>query len=175
MFVFKTTQTEKVIKTEKAANTLKSAGLALVLTLAGATASVANDSPAWTAKAGTIPVTVTLTDIVPEGVDGGPIYISIQTREDYQSFNGFGGVIKNAPLGTATATVKVDEPGEYAVSIWHDRDNDGRFSMDENYNVLDSWGASGTVSARAMPTFDDVKIDIPNMGTEVTIAMLNPA
>lgn len=88
---------------------------------------------------------------------------------------GFGGVIKTAVAGDMTATYYVDAPGEYSVSVWHDRDDDGRFSMTETHQVLDSWGASGTPPQNEAPTFDDVKITVPNMGTDVTINMINPS
>ncbi len=161
---------------------LKSIGLASAITLVSAmtfvSPSFAADAPEWKQKRGDIPVVVTLTDVVPasksEGKTGGPIYVSIQTRKDYSSMKGFGGVIKAAEAGVMTATHHVDTPGEYAVSIWHDRDDDGRFSMTDSYEVLDSWGASGTPPTDTKTTFDDVKISVPNMGTNVTINMVNP-
>jgi len=84
-------------------------------------------------------VTVTLTDVLPAGATGGTIYVSIQSQTDYQSMKGFGGIIQKAEAGEMTATFHVDEPDEYSVSVWHDRDNDGRFSMTESYEILDSW------------------------------------
>ena len=162
-----------VLNETKSKRTLRAAVLGHSLLLVSAMTSFAADTPPWK-KAGDIPVTVTLTDVLPEGPAGGPIYVSIQTRQDYQSMKGFGGIIQNAEAGQMTATFTVDEPSEYSVSVWHDRDDDGRFSMDETYNILDSWGASGTPPENQKPGFDDVKIDIPNMGTNVTIAMINP-
>ncbi|MEP3653982.1 MAG: DUF2141 domain-containing protein [Litorimonas sp.] len=152
---------------------LKASALAGSLLLVSAMTSFAADAPGWK-KTGDIPVTVTLTDVLPEGAAGGTIYVSIQTREDYQSMKGFGGIIQKAELGEMTAKFTVDEPGEYSVSVWHDRDDDGRFSMDASYNVLDSWGASGTPPKGKAPTFDDVKMTVPSMGTSVTIDMINP-
>lgn len=152
---------------------LKTIALTGTLLLASAMASVAADAPAWK-RTGDIPVTVTLTDVLPEGASGGTIYVSIQTRTDYQSMKGFGGIIQKAAAGEMTATYHVDEPGEYSVSVWHDRDDDGRFSMTETYQVLDSWGASGTPPQDRAPVFDDVKVTIPSMGTSVTIDMINP-
>lgn len=154
--------------------TVKAVALAVLMTLVGATISVAADAPGWKKTDGTIPVTVNLTDVLPEGASGGTIYVSIQTRENYRSMKGFGGIIQSAEAGDMTRTFMVDEPGEYSVSIWHDRDDDGRFSMTETYEVLDSWGASGTPPEKASPTFDDVKVMIPSMGTSVTIDMINP-
>jgi len=87
---------------------------------------------------------------------------------------GHGGTIKALTPGTMQATFKVAEPGDYAVSVWHDRDNDMRFSMDAEYKITDGWGASGTPPINRMPQFDDVKISIPNMGTSLEIEMINP-
>jgi uncharacterized protein (DUF2141 family) len=157
----------------KIGRTLSAAALAGSMLLVSAMTSFAADAPGWK-KTGDIPVTVTLIDVLPEGAAGGTIYVSIQTREDYQSMKGFGGIIKKAELGEMTAKFNVDEPGEYSVSVWHDRDDDGRFSMDASYNVLDSWGASGTPPTGKAPTFDDVKMIVPSMGTSVTIDMINP-
>jgi uncharacterized protein (DUF2141 family) len=157
----------------KKKKTLSAVTLAASILLVGATTGFAADAPAWK-KTGDIPVTVKLTDVLPEGVSGGTIYVSIQTRQDYRSMKGFGGVIKHAEAGDMTRTYHVDEPGEYSVSIWHDRDDDGRFSMTETYQVLDSWGASGTPPENASPTFDDVKVSVPSMGTTLSIDMINP-
>ena len=152
---------------------LKAAVLGGSLLLVSAMTSFAADAPGWK-KTGDIPVTVTLTDVLPEGLQGGTIYVSIQTREDYRSMKGFGGIIQKAELGDMTATFHVDEPGDYSVSIWHDRDDDGRFSMDGSYKILDSWGASGTPPKDREPSFDDVKVAIPSMGTDLSIDMINP-
>ena len=153
---------------------VKAVGLAVLISLVSAMTGFAEDTPPWKITGGTIPVTVTLTDVLPEGSTGEPIYISIQTRENYRSMKGFGGMIEKATVGEMSAIFTVDEPGDYSVSVWHDRDDDGRFSMTETYEILDSWGASGTPPTDKEPTFDDVKISIPNMGTSVTIDMINP-
>jgi len=153
---------------------VKALSLAGIISLVSAMTSFAEDAPSWKNPEGTIPVNVTLTDVLPEGLAREPIYISIQTRENYRSLKGFGGVIKKAQKGEMTVTFTVDEPGDYSVSVWHDRDDDGRFSMTETYEILDSWGASGTPPNDREPTFDDVKVSIPNMGTSVTIDMINP-
>lgn len=152
-------------------------GLAGIMTLAGATASVAVESDAtdWKIRPGNIPVTVTITNIDPAAKGNDPVYVSIQTRDEFRSMRGAGGIAPYAKTGSMTATFPVAEPGEYAVSVWHDRDGDGRFSMTEDYTVvLDSYAASGHPPKETMPTFDDVKFTVPNMGTELTVEMRNP-
>lgn len=132
----------------------------------------AGEAPDWKIKEGTIPVTVTLKGITETE---GPIYVSIQTRENYRSMKGFGGMLSEPSLGDITQTFNVDAPGNYAVSVWHDLDDDGRFSMTEDYKVLDGWGASGDVPVDREPTFDDVQIDIKESGSDVSVEMRYPA
>lgn len=175
MFVHST----ETMKTEKTFDPLVKlvgvcawAGLALMSVW---TTSAHADETDWY-QAGTIPVTVTLTDVQPVGATADDvIYVSIQTRETFRSMKGHGGILKVLTPGTMEATFNVAEPGDYAVSVWHDRDNDMRFSMAADYSITDGWGASGTPPENQMPTFDDVKINVPNMGTSVEIEMINPS
>ena len=171
MFVTYSTKTEGRA-TSKAC--LFSLAGAMACVMFGVSSSVAEDTPPWKIQGGDIPITVTLTGVLPEGSDGGPIYVSIQTRENYRSMKGFGGMIPNAEVGEMTVTYTVDEPGDYSVSVWHDRNNDGLFTMTKTYEILDSWGASGTPPTDRDPNFDDVKVSIPNMGTSISIDMINP-
>jgi len=151
--------------------TLKTAGAtACILTLSAASA-IAADIPEWKGVNGTIPVTVELSGIT---VTDGPIYVSIQKREHYMGMKGHGGIIKMATPGHMTAVYKVAEPGDYAVSVWHDINDDGVFSMDENYRILDGYGSSGTPPSDKRPTFDDVKITVESFGASVTIPMKYP-
>ena len=151
-------------------------GALLVLGVtAGATANDASVSN-WEAQNvniqdGNIPVTVTLTSITETQ---GPIYVSIQTREQYQSIKGFGGILQEASLGEMSATYNIVEPGEYAVSVWHDLDNDGRFSMTKDYQITDGWGASGDAPENRAPTFEDVKIKVETFGATVPVEMKYP-
>ena len=80
---------------------------------------------------------------------------------------GHGGMLQEASLGEMTATFNVDQAGDYAVSVWHDLNDDGIFSMSESYKILDGWGNSAEAEAEAeaevegRPSFDDVKIAVP--------------
>ena len=101
----------------------------------------------------------------------GKLYISIQKEEDYKAQRGHGGVFEVTEAGNETYTFSVPA-GLYAVSIWHDTDNDGRFSMDENWIPTDGWGMSGTPSTDKEPVFDEVKVAIASSGTSVRIPMI---
>jgi uncharacterized protein (DUF2141 family) len=154
----------------------KALAAAGMITLVSAMTSFAADASGWKKMPGTIPVTVTITNIDPAAAGDDPVYVSIQTRDEFRSMKGAGGVAPTAKVGSMTETFHVSEPGDYAVSVWHDRDGDGRFSMSEDYTVIyDSYGASGNPPADDMPTFDDVKVNIPNMGTSLSVELRNPS
>jgi len=152
--------------------TLKLLGATALLSAISVTGATAADLTNDIYAEGTIPVTVNLSDIQ---IADGPIYISIQKREEYRSMKGHGTILKLATPGHMTATVKVSEPGEYSVSVWHDMDDDLVFDMDETYHPTEGWGASGAVPIDRMPTFDDVKIKVESFGTTVAVPMVYPS
>jgi len=152
--------------------TLKASGAAALITVLSAASAIAADAAADIYEAGTIPVTVNLSDVK---IADGPIYISIQKREQYRGMAGHGAVLKLVTPGNMTATVNVAEPGDYSVSVWHDMNDDKVFGMDETYRPTEGWGASGNVPTTRMPTFDDVKISVESFGTTVSVPMIYPS
>ena len=153
----------------KMLKTLGATGLLMTISAAGATAA---DLTNEIYEAGTIPLTVNLSGVK---IADGPIYISVQKRGQYMGMKGHGTILKTATPGNMTATVKVKEPGDYAVSVWHDMDDDTVFDMDETYRPAEGWGASGNVPTDRMPTFDDVKIKIESFGTTVNVPLVYPS
>jgi uncharacterized protein (DUF2141 family) len=140
-----------------------------VTLLIGSTALAAPSK--GSAQAPTIPVTIDLSEIQ---ALSGPLYISIQKEEEFQGMRGHGGIIQSVTSATTQATYKVDVPGRYAISVWHDLNDDGVFSMDESYNIQDGWGGSGTVTQEARPTFEDSAFDVPAYGANVSVTMFYP-
>ena len=152
--------------------TLKTTGAVALLTAFSAVGATAADLTNDIYEAGTIPVTINLSDVK---IADGPIYISVQKRDQYQGMRGHGTILKTATPGNMTATVKVSEPGEYSVSVWHDMDDDTVFDMDATYRPAEGWGASGNVPTDRMPTFDDVKINVESFGATVDVPMVYPS
>lgn len=140
------------------------------LILASAALSLGSAGTAF-ANSGEVPLTLTLTDVRVADV---PLYISVQTKADYRSMKGSGVILKDTDASTITTTVNVPSDGDYAISIWHDLDDDGRFSMNERYEIEDGWATSGNVPRGAAPTFEDAKISIPAYGTNTSLQMIYP-
>ena len=137
------------------------------------TAAIAAMTMAIPVMAGeaTIPVTIAL-----DGVQAGdaPLYVSVQKRAEYMGIKGHGEIIKVTTDGTMMVTVNVDVADDYAVSVWHDLNNDGVFSMTENYQILDGWGNSGPSDLSGRPSFDDVKVSVPLSGADASVTMKYP-
>ena len=151
----------------KSSKTMRALGLISVVMMLGATNVVAND-----ALEVNIPVQVNLSGVQ---IAEGPIYISVQKREQYMGMKGHGAILKTVTPGNMTATINVSEPGDYSISVWHDMDDDTVFDMDESYKPAEGWGASGSVPTDRMPTFDDVKIQVESFGTQVSIPLIYPS
>lgn len=137
--------------------------------IAAAMTALATASLAGTASAQEDNLSVELTGLQ---ASEGQLFVSVQSEGEYKKQRGSaGGVFKVEAAGDQTFTFAV-AAGTYAVSIWHDIDNDGQFSMDENWIPTDGWGMSGTPRSDKEPTFDETKITVAASGTSVRIPMV---
>ena len=100
------------------------------------------------------PLTVDL-----EGVraSSGRLYVSVQTREQFMKDKGVAGSIMSAPQAGSHRFAYDLPAGEYAVSVWHDDNGNGRFDKGENHVPLDGWAMTNSAALRGEPTFDQVK------------------
>ena len=119
------------------------------------------------ANAGDLAVSVT-------GVrSGGDVYVSVQNRGEFmQSSGSYGEIIRDVDGGQIDVTIKDVDPGDYAVSVWHDLDSDGEFDADENGMPLDGWSMSNASQLNGRPRFEQVQISIGGSDTEITLDMV---
>lgn len=110
-----------------------------------------------------------------EGVEarGGTFYISVQTRDQFMQDTGVAGTVEENPEAGTFDVVYDLEPGEYAVTVWHDDNGNGTFDTGGQWNVpLDGWAMKNAMNLRAAPTFDDVKITVDGEGTTLNLPMI---
>jgi uncharacterized protein (DUF2141 family) len=94
---------------------------------------------------------------------GGTAYVQLQTRAQFMGSDRVGGRI--VPV-TAAGTLSVDlgevAPGDYAVSVWHDDNDNRQFDMGtQGGGPLDGWAiANGAEAGAGPPDFDRAKITI---------------
>ena len=110
--------------------------------------------------------------VVVDGVEarGGTLYVSVQTEAEYMQPTGTeGGMVADPAAGTLIQKYEV-EPGDYAVTVWHDDDGDGEFSRASTGMPLDGWALSGDVGG-GVPSFEDAKVTVGAGGASTTVRM----
>src|SRR3712207_3307346 len=75
---------------------------------------------------------------------GGPLYMSVQRREQFMQDRGTAGEIVRVPRAGAHRFSYDLPPGEYAVSVWHDDNGNGRFDKNGQHMPLDGWALSNS-------------------------------
>jgi len=99
-----------------------------------------------------------------------PLYISVQSRDDYRSSRSAKSFIIKAPSRETFDESFQIPAGDYAVSVWHDLDKDNSFTMDKKWQPLDGWASSGP-ELKGDPKFDNVKFKAAQDGQVIEISM----
>lgn len=103
----------------------------------------------------------------------GPLYIALQTRDEFMKDDGsYGEIVQSPSPGAVSVTLAGVAPGEYAVSVWHDIDGDGVFDAAENGTPLDGWAMIDGASLRAEPTFDQVSFKVEKSSISLDLDMI---
>lgn len=103
---------------------------------------------------------------------GGKLYVSIQTRDQFMKDDGAAGTVLSSP-GAGTHQFSFAVPaGEYAVSVWHDDNGNGKFDKNESHMPLDGWAMSNGAALRGEPKFDQVKTRVGGAPATVRVAMI---
>ncbi len=106
----------------------------------------------------------------------GDLFVSLQTRDQFlKNAGSYGTIIREPVAGDHRLVIKDVAPGDYSISVWHDIDGDGNFSMAANGMPADGWSMVGAEKLRAEPTWDQSKITIPASGTAIKLVMIYPA
>lgn len=103
---------------------------------------------------------------------GGRLFVQLQTRDQYMRHTRTAGRIVEAPAAGDLALNFDVPPGDYAATVWHDDDMNGRFDVDPaTGRPLDGWAAPNADKLHASPTFDDVKLSIGEAGASVKLPL----
>jgi uncharacterized protein (DUF2141 family) len=94
---------------------------------------------------------------------GGTLYVQLQTRAQFMGADRAGGkIVRVAGAGTLSVDLGEVAPGDYAVSVWHDDNDNHRFDMDaQGGGPLDGWAiANGAEAGAGAPDFDRAKVSV---------------
>lgn len=104
---------------------------------------------------------------------GGTLYVQLQTRAQYLGADRVAGQIVRAPAaGALSVDLGEVPPGQYALTIWHDDNDNSRFDV----NPRTGRPADGTAmlhaeSLRAQPTFDQVSFAVSAAGVTLPLVL----
>jgi uncharacterized protein (DUF2141 family) len=116
-------------------------------------------------------------DVALTGVHaGGKLYVSLQPKEEFMAPTSTMSKTIPAPkAGTISVSFADVKPGEYAVVVWHDDNDNGRFDVQEGTGIpTDGWAMINADQLRGMPTFDQVKTTIGSEGAKITLPVQYP-
>ncbi len=136
-----------------------------------AIALVALVAAAGAARAAT--VQVTLTGVRPSG---GHILAALQTRGQFMKREAAAGVVlPGASKGDVRFSLKGVTPGDYALSVLQDADDDKDMTFSPDGQPREGWTMVNAAAVHAKPTFDQVRVHVPAGGASLTLPMVYPA
>ncbi|WP_439127403.1 DUF2141 domain-containing protein [Polaribacter sp.] len=111
--------------------------------------------------------TITVT-VVNATSDTGKIGFALYTKDNFmrKPIQGKEGKIKN---GKSTVVFENVPSGEYAITCYHDKNNNDRMDFSKNRMPLEDYGASNNVMAFAPPTFENAKFLLKDKNLELDI------
>ena len=116
-------------------------------------------------------VTITLTGVEARG---GVLLASLQTRGEFmQASSAHADRVERPAAGTLRLTFHDVAPGDYALTVLHDEDADGRMKLN-GYMPAEGWAMINGDTLRAAPTFDHVKFTVTASGADISVPMSYP-
>jgi len=120
------------------------------------------------AAASAAPVSVDLSGLRP----GGTLYVELQTRAQFMGADRTAGQIVQAPAaGSLSLDLGEVPPGDYALTVWHDDNGNGRFDVGEGGVPQDGLAMANAEGLRGLPTFDQIRLAIPAEGLRVPLVL----
>ncbi|HSI18285.1 MAG TPA: DUF2141 domain-containing protein [Sphingomonas sp.] len=105
----------------------------------------------------------------------GKLYVALQKRGEFlKKRASYGEVVASVAAGEKTIVFHDVAPGEYAVLVWHDINQDGRFTTEPNGAPLDGWSIRNAQKLFGSPTWNQVKFAVPTAGKTLDLAMAYP-
>ncbi len=105
----------------------------------------------------------------------GKLYVALQKQSEFMRERAsYGQVVASVEAGDKQIIFKDVAPGDYSVSVWHDIDEDGKFSTAPNGTPLDGWSILNAQMLQGPPHWDQVKFTVPAAGKALDLAMVYP-
>lgn len=105
---------------------------------------------------------------------GGTAYVQVQTRAQFLGPNRIAGqVVRVAAAGALSVDLGEVAPGDYAVTVWHDDNDNHQFDMNpQGGGPLDGWAITNDAAGGAgPPDFDRARITVSQAPLRVPLTL----
>ena len=113
-----------------------------------------------------VTITVTIENVLS---DGGTILAGLHTADTFMKGAGLTNATASAEKGEVTLTFENVTPGEYAIMVMHDANDNKRMDMEANGMPKESYGMTGNSMPMGPPTFADAQFEVADQDLDFRI------
>ncbi|WP_204346523.1 DUF2141 domain-containing protein [Psychroserpens algicola] len=97
--------------------------------------------------------------------------IALHTSDTFMKGQGIDNLESKITNGKVTFTFENVAPGEYALLVLHDANENKRMDYDDNSMPKENYGMSNNVRSFGPPQYDDAKFNVSNKDLELSIRL----
>jgi uncharacterized protein (DUF2141 family) len=101
--------------------------------------------------------------------DDGHMLISLHTEDTFMKGKGIQSTKSDIVDGVTTVTFKDVTPGNYAIMVLHDANDNGKIDFDTSGRPSEAFGLSNNPMLFGPPTYEVAKIDLVNEDMNINI------
>jgi len=103
--------------------------------------------------------------------DDGKFMVSLNTKDTFMKGAGIQNAESKVKDGKATITFENVKPGEYAIMVLHDSNENGRMDFEDNGMPKESYGMSNNPRSFGPPIYDDAKFELKKEDKTIAIRL----
>lgn len=112
-----------------------------------------------------------ITVTVPVNSNEGTIMLGLYNEKTFMKAAPIAGLSSEIENGKAVAIFKNVPPGTYAISIFHDKNNNKMMDFEANGMPKENYGVSNNVMSMGPPQWNDAKFEVTNQNITMEIRM----
>ena len=101
--------------------------------------------------------------------DNGKVLFALHNSDTFMKGSGLQSAERKIENGKVAITFKNVEPGEYAIMVVHDENNNNSMDFDSNGMPAESYGMSNNPMSFGPPQFNDAKFEITDEDLDIAI------
>ena len=103
--------------------------------------------------------------------DNGKLLVSLNTKDTFMKGAGIQSTASEIKDGKATITFENVAPGDYAIMVLHDENDNQRMDFEDNGMPKESYGMSNNPRSFGPPIYEDAKFTLANDALKLSIRL----